>query len=73
MLHRNTINTIKRSCSSLTALPSFSDYYTNSEEKPKQPEIHCYEAKTSICSELVKMTLLELDLEFNKIPIDIEV
>lgn len=34
------------------------------------PEIHCYSSGTSMRSQIVRLTLAELELKFNKVPID---
>ena len=36
------------------------------------PEIHVYSSGTSMRSQIVRLTLAELDLKFNKIPMDTE-
>ena len=35
-----------------------------------EPEIHCYSSGTSLRSQIVRLTLAELDLKFNRIPVD---
>ena len=35
-----------------------------------EPEIHCYSSDSSMRSSIVRLTLAELDLKFNKIPMD---